>query len=102
MSVIDAEKIVKNEAEFSFNLNGTDYTVKLVKHRPKRVRMVAPSKAPLFYFNVMKRPARPTEKFKWQSCTKIFYQICAKCPLCFFGKFVIIIMSKGKRAKDIK
>lgn len=36
MSVIDAEKIVKNEAEFSFNLNGTDYTVKLVKHRPKK------------------------------------------------------------------
>lgn len=36
MSVIDAEKIVKNEAEFSFNLNSTDYTVKLVKHRPKK------------------------------------------------------------------
>lgn len=36
MSVIDAEKIIKNEAEFSFNLNGTDYTVKLVKHRPKK------------------------------------------------------------------
>lgn len=36
MSVIDVEKIVKNEAEFSFNLNGTDYTVKLVKHRPKK------------------------------------------------------------------
>ena len=36
MSVIDAEKTVKNEAEFSFNLNGTDYTVKLVKHRPKK------------------------------------------------------------------
>lgn len=36
MSVIDAKKIVKNEAEFSFNLNGTDYTVKLVKHRPKK------------------------------------------------------------------
>ena len=36
MSVIDADKIVKNEAEFSFNLNGTDYTVKLVKHRPKK------------------------------------------------------------------
>lgn len=36
MSVIDTEKIVKNEAEFSFNLNGTDYTVKLVKHRPKK------------------------------------------------------------------
>ena len=36
MSVIDAEKIVKNEAEFSFKLNGTDYTVKLVKHRPKK------------------------------------------------------------------
>lgn len=36
MSVIDAEKVVKNEAEFSFNLNGTDYTVKLVKHRPKK------------------------------------------------------------------
>lgn len=36
MNVIDAEKIVKNEAEFSFNLNGTDYTVKLVKHRPKK------------------------------------------------------------------
>lgn len=36
MSVIDVEKTVKNEAEFSFNLNGTDYTVKLVKHRPKK------------------------------------------------------------------
>lgn len=36
MSVIDAKKNVKNEAEFSFNLNGTDYTVKLVKHRPKK------------------------------------------------------------------
>lgn len=36
MSVIDAEKTVKNEAEFSFNLNGTDYTVKLVKHRLKK------------------------------------------------------------------
>ena len=36
MSVIDVEKAVKNEAEFSFNLNGTDYTVKLVKHRPKK------------------------------------------------------------------
>ena len=35
-SVIDVEKTVKNEAEFSFNLNGTDYTVKLVKHRPKK------------------------------------------------------------------
>lgn len=33
MSVINAEKTVKNEAEFSFNLNGNDYTVKLVKHR---------------------------------------------------------------------
>ena len=33
MSVIDVEKTVKNEAEFSFNLNGTDYTVKLIKHR---------------------------------------------------------------------
>lgn len=36
MSVIDVEKTVKNEAEFSFNLNGTDYTVKLIKHRPKK------------------------------------------------------------------
>lgn len=36
MSVIDVEKTIKNEAEFSFNLNGTDYTVKLVKHRPKK------------------------------------------------------------------
>lgn len=36
MGVIDVEKTVKNEAEFSFNLNGTDYTVKLVKHRPKK------------------------------------------------------------------
>lgn len=36
MNVIDVEKTVKNEAEFSFNLNGTDYTVKLVKHRPKK------------------------------------------------------------------
>lgn len=36
MSVIDVEKTVKNEAEFSFNWNGTDYTVKLVKHRPKK------------------------------------------------------------------
>ena len=36
MSVIGVEKTVKNEAEFSFNLNGTDYTVKLVKHRPKK------------------------------------------------------------------
>lgn len=36
MSVIDAEKVVKNEAEFSFRLNGTDYTVKLVKHRPPK------------------------------------------------------------------
>ena len=36
MSVIDAEKTVKNEAEFSFNLNGTDYTVKLIKHRPPK------------------------------------------------------------------
>ena len=36
MSVIDAEKTVKNEAKFSFNLHGTDYTVKLVKHRPKK------------------------------------------------------------------
>ena len=36
MSVIDVEKTVKNEAEFSFNLNGIDYTVKLVKHRPKK------------------------------------------------------------------
>ena len=36
MGVIDVEKTVKNEAEFSFNLNGIDYTVKLVKHRPKK------------------------------------------------------------------
>lgn len=36
MSVIDVEKTVKNEAEFSFNLNGTDYTVKLIKHRPPK------------------------------------------------------------------
>ena len=36
MSVVDVKKTVKNEAEFSFNLNGTDYTVKLVKHRPKK------------------------------------------------------------------
>ena len=36
MSVIDVEKTVKNEAEFSFNLNGIDYTVKLIKHRPKK------------------------------------------------------------------
>ena len=27
---------VKNEAEFSFNFNGNEYTVKLVKHRPKK------------------------------------------------------------------
>lgn len=27
---------VKNEAEFSFLLNGNSYTVKLVKHRPKK------------------------------------------------------------------
>lgn len=36
MSVIDADKVVKNEAEFSFSIGGTDYTVKLVKHRPKK------------------------------------------------------------------
>ena len=27
---------MKNEAEFSFNFNGNEYTVKLVKHRPKK------------------------------------------------------------------
>lgn len=33
MSVIDTEKTVKNEAEFSFSIGETDYTVKLIKHR---------------------------------------------------------------------
>lgn len=36
MGVIDAEKTVKNEAEFSFNIGGNDYTVKLIKHRPPK------------------------------------------------------------------
>ncbi len=27
---------VKNEAEFSFTLNGNSYTVKLIKHRPNK------------------------------------------------------------------
>ena len=27
---------VKNEAELSFELNGNQYTIKLIKHRPKR------------------------------------------------------------------
>lgn len=35
-SVIDAEKVIKNETEFSFSMDGNDYTVKLIKHRPKK------------------------------------------------------------------
>lgn len=35
--VLGVECTMKNEAEFSFNLNGNNYTVKLVKHRPPKV-----------------------------------------------------------------
>lgn len=36
-SVIDAEdKTIKTETEFSFSMNGNEYTVKLIKHRKKK------------------------------------------------------------------
>lgn len=36
-SVIDAkDKVIKTETEFSFSMNGNEYTVKLIKHRKKK------------------------------------------------------------------
>lgn len=32
----DTFPVIKNESEFSFTHNGSSYTVKLIKHRPKK------------------------------------------------------------------
>lgn len=37
---LDVSYTMKNEAEFSFTLDGVDYTVKLVKHRPPKAEKV--------------------------------------------------------------